>query len=160
VRGHEIWWVHARALTARGRADDAWAALEQAHALLLDNVRNVQDEVLRRNFLNKVAANRGIVQAWLREAAQRRLPAARRLAHLRIRSNLGEPFKRLVDTGTRLNELRSAAALQEFLIDEITELSGAERVLLVLEAADGWQIAGAQLPAGEDAAALHAVTPR
>ena len=160
VRGHDIWWVYARALSAHGRADEAWRALQQAHAQLLDAVRHLHDEGLRRNFLNKVPSNRAVLLAWLREAARRKVPAARRLAHLRIRSNLGEPFKRLVDTGTRLNQLRSAAALHEFLIDEITELTGAERVLLVLDGADGWRIAGAQLPAGEETAPLlQAITP-
>ena len=43
-----------------------------------------------------------------------------------------ESFKRLVDTGMRLNELRGAEELQQFLIDQVTELSGARRVLLVL----------------------------
>jgi GAF domain-containing protein/DNA-binding response OmpR family regulator len=123
-------------------------------------VRNVHDEGLRRNFLGKVDVNRAIVRAWLDEAGRRKLPPARRLAHLRIRSSLGEPFKRLVDTGMRLNELRSADELQTFVIDEVTELSGAERVLLVLEGADGPQIGGAMLPQGEDAVALlHAITP-
>ena len=43
-------------------------------------------------------------------------------------------FKALsvVDTGVRLNQLHSAQALHEFLVEEATELSGAERVLLVL----------------------------
>ena len=50
--------------------------------------------------------------------------------------SLGEPFERLVDTGLRLNEIKSEAELHEFLVDEVTELSGAERVLLVLEAPD------------------------
>jgi GAF domain-containing protein len=60
----------------------------------------------------------------------------------------------------RLNELHSVAELQEFLIDEVTELSGAERVLLVLEGADAPVIGGALLPKGEDAdALLRTVTP-
>src|SRR5439155_26204997 len=71
-----------------------------------------------------------------------------------------EPFERLVDTGLRLNELRSAAELHEFLIDEATELSGAERVLLVLEAPQGLQLAGSLVPRGEDALELlRDVTP-
>ena len=160
VRAQEIWWCQARLLAANGQRDASWAALQRAHALLVDGMHAVHDEGLRRNFLNKVEVNRQIVRAWLREAARRKLPAAQRLAHLRIRSSLGEPFKRLVDTGTRLNAQRSADALQEFLIDELTELSGAQRVLLVLAGTDGLQIAGAALPAGEQANALVlAVTP-
>ncbi len=54
----------------------------------------------------------------------------------------------------RLNELRSASELHDFLIDEATELSGAERVLLVLETPDGLELAGSLVPRGEDARAL------
>lgn len=50
-------------------------------------------------------------------------------------SSLADRYKRLVDSGLRLNQLRSEAELHDFLIDEVTELSGAERVLLVLESA-------------------------
>jgi len=159
-RSQDIWWWHSRALAANRRRADAWVALQQAHALLLDAVRNVHDEGLRRSFLGKVEVNRDIVRAWLGESARRKLPQVQRLAHLANESNVGEPFKRLVDTGMRLNELRSAAVLNEFLIDEVTELSGAERVLLVLEAPQGPQIAGALLPKGEDAPTLlTAITP-
>jgi hypothetical protein len=88
------------------------------------------------------------------------LPAKRRAAHLAGKADLRAPFERLVDTGVRLNELRSAEELQEFLVDEVTELSGAERVLLVLETPDGMRVAGSLLPAGEDASTLlYAVTP-
>ena len=52
-------------------------------------------------------------------------------------ADLRAPFERLVDTGLRLSELRDEADLHELLIAAATELSGAERVLLVLEAADG-----------------------
>ncbi|HET7527713.1 MAG TPA: GAF domain-containing protein, partial [Burkholderiaceae bacterium] len=108
----------------------------------------------------KVASNRDIVRAWLHEARARGLSDARRLAHLTIASDPGEPFKRLIDTGTRLNELRSDAALYEFLIDEVTELSGAERVLLVLEREGERRVAGAHVPSGEEPAdLLRAITP-
>ncbi len=169
-RSQEIWWRHAQALAANGRSEEAWEALRQAHELLLDAVGNVHDEGLRRSFLNKVEVNREIVLEWLRESAARGLPEAERLAHLVIESSLSEPFKRLVDSGTRLNELRSAAALQEFLIEEVAELSGADRVLLVLAEADGepvdggLRVAGALVPKAEShadgvAALLQAITP-
>ena len=162
THGHrqDIWWWLSRALAADGRAEEAWAALQRAHALMLESVRNVHDDGLRRSYLSKVATNRDIVRAWLHEARARGLSDARRLAHLAIASDPGEPFKRLVDTGTRLNELRSDAALHEFLIDEITELSGAERVLLILETDGERRVAGAQLPAGEQPAdLLRAIAP-
>jgi signal transduction histidine kinase/putative methionine-R-sulfoxide reductase with GAF domain/ActR/RegA family two-component response regulator len=156
----ELWWWHAQALAANGGADAAWAALQRAHADLLDTVHNVRDEGMRRSFLNKVAVNRDLVRAWLRESTQRGLPRKRRLAHLTLPSDLREPFERLVDTGLRLNELRSGDELHEFLIDEIAELLGAERVLLVLQSGAERQLAGQLLPRGEDAATLlAAVTP-
>ena len=68
--------------------------------------------------------------------------------------SLREPFQRLTDTGLRLNALRSSVELQQFLIDEATELSGAERVLLLLETAKGTQLAGSMLPYGENTATL------
>ena len=160
--GHsqDVWWWLSRALSAEGRADEAWRALQRAHALMLEGMRNVHDDGLRRSYLGKVATNRDIVRAWLRESRARGSSETRRLAHLAITSDLGEPFKRLVDTGTRLNELRSDAALHEFLIDEITELSGAARVLLVLDGNNGRQVTGSLLPAGErQADLLRAITP-
>jgi hypothetical protein len=150
-----LWWQHHRALAANGRADEAWAALQQAYALLLDGVKNVRDEGLRRSFLNKVPQNRAITLAWLKQAASRGLGDDERLAHLRLPSDVGEPFKRLVDTGVRLNEIRSANELQDFLIEELLELSGAERVLLVLDGVDGLSVGGAQLPVGEQPATLR-----
>jgi len=160
----DLWWQHHRALAANGRAAEAWAALQQAHSLLLDEVKNVRDEGLRRSCLNKVPYNRAVTQAWLQASARHGLPDDQRLAHLHLPSDVREPFKRLVDTGVRLNQIRSGAELQEFLIDELLELCGAERVLLVLEGDGGFTLAGAQLPRDEDteagrAAMLRAVTP-
>ena len=67
---------------------------------------------------------------------------------------------RLVDTGLRLSEMRDEQGLLALLIDEAAKLSGAERVLLLLEAPEGMTLAGSLVPAGEDTAALlRAVTP-
>jgi len=73
---------------------------------------------------------------------------------LRADTNLREPVERLVYSGLRLYELGSESELHEFLIDEATELSGAQRVLLVLDTDDGLRIVGSMLPHGEDAAGL------
>ena len=157
---HDIWWWHHGALVALGRDEEAWAALQQAHGLLLEAVRHVRDEGLRRCYLNKRQVNRELVRHWLAASARRGLPTELRLQHLRLPSSLADPFKRLVDSGLRLNQLRSETALRDFLIDEVAELSGAERVLLVLQDAGGRHIAGALLPAGEEGAPLlQAVMP-
>jgi signal transduction histidine kinase/CheY-like chemotaxis protein len=164
MRPDSLWWRHCQALRARGgprllkEADDA---LARAYGFVVSTVATLSDEGLRRNALNKLEDRREIVQAWLAHARARGLTQAEREAHLAGTANLREPFQRLVDTGLRLNELRSAAELAEFLVDEATELSGAERVLLVLDnAAQGLQLAGSLLPHGEDEATLlRAVTP-
>ena len=159
-QSHDIWWWHGRALAALGSDDEAWDALREAHRLLLGAVRHVHDEGLRRSHLNKRQIHRELVRLWLAESARRGLPAEQRLEHLRLPSSLADPFKRLVDSGLRLNQLRSEAALHDFLIDEVAELSGAERVLLVLQRTDGQHVVGALLPKGEHAAPLlQAVGP-
>jgi len=99
-------------------------------------------------------------QKLLAHARRRRLPRAQAGAHLAAAADLRLPFERLVDIGLCLNELRNADALHAFLIDAAAELSGAERVMLVLETDTGPQLAGAVLPLGEPAEALlAAVTP-
>ncbi len=150
----DIWWWHSRALAANGRRDDAWQALQRAYGLLLDAMRNVQDEGLRRCYLGKVEVHRDLVQDWLHESARRKLPEAQRLAHLQLATSLREPFQRLLDTGLRLNELRSSHELHDFVVDEVTELSGAGRVLLVLQAPAEPILAAASLPRGEDPGVL------
>jgi GAF domain-containing protein/DNA-binding response OmpR family regulator len=73
---------------------------------------------------------------------------------LRAETHRREPFERLVYSGLRLNELRRESELHQFLIDEAIELSGAQRVLLVLDADDGLRSVASMLPQGEDAAGL------
>ena len=150
IENQEIWWQHSRALTAGGQPEAARAALAMAYQFLLDGIASLSDEGLRRNYLNKIKANRAIIAAWLAQEEDNDLAAKDRYAHLGGAADLKEPFQRLVDTGLRLNELRTAAELHDFLIEEVTELSGAERVLLILEGEDGRELAGSLLPTGED----------
>jgi GAF domain-containing protein/CheY-like chemotaxis protein len=146
-----LWWTHARALAACGERAASQKALQRAYRFLLKRIGTLGDEGLRRNALNKVEPHREIVRAWL-EMASRNARAAP--PHLAGEASLREPFERLAETGLRLNEIRSSDELREFLIDEALELSGAERVLLILETPEGRALAGAQLPQGEDAARL------
>jgi tetratricopeptide (TPR) repeat protein len=163
IKPQGLWWRHSQALAANGRRSDAIKALEQAWKLLLRGMTSLGDEGMRRNYLNKRLDNREIVHAWLEHARERKLPPRQREAHLTGKVNFGESVQRLVDTGVRLNETKSAAELSDFLVDEVTELSGAERVLLVLESPDapnGFLLAGSLVRAGEDdKAVLETVTP-
>ncbi len=150
------YWHHALALEANDRFDEAHSALEQAYDLLLEGIANIPDAGLRRNYFNKTGEKRAVLQAWLREETQQRVPLEKRLAHLAIESDLREPFERLADSGLRLNALRNVEEIHTFVVEEATELSGGERVLLILEADGEQRIAHALLPPGEDAEALLA----
>ena len=154
------WWWHSRALQANGHDAAARQALAKGYKVMLDGVASLSDEGLRRSWFNKVEAHRQLIRAWLAEGRRRGLAPARALAHLRAHTQLREPFERLVDTGVRLNQLHHAAELHEFLVEEATELSGAQRVLLLLPQGDGFAVAGSLLPSDEDAPALlQAITP-
>ncbi|KXK14114.1 MAG: putative two-component hybrid sensor and regulator [Chloroflexi bacterium OLB14] len=112
---------------------------------------------LRRNALNKVEVNRELVQYWVKDGVKRKLPKERLFAHLNIESNLREPFQRLSNTSLRLNSLKTIRDIQTFLVNEATELSGGERVMLILEKESSEAyIADSILPRGEDASAVLA----
>ena len=151
ITAAEVWWHHYEALRVNGRTAEARRALAIAYRLLVEPIGKLTDEGMRRNYLGKREFHRKVVLATL---ADRGRAAKRRPVHLTGASTLQEPFERLVDTGLRMNELRSPDELREFLIDETTELSGAERVLLVVASANGPQLAGSLVPKGEDAATL------
>ncbi len=151
-----LWWLHHEVLVANGRQASARQALAIAYRFVVEAIIEVTDEGLRRNYLNKTDEHRKIVAAWLADKRTRKTGLPKRIPHLQGKSSLREPFERLADTSLRLNELRNVADLHEFLIDEATELSGGERVLLVLETPQGLQLAGSLMPKGEDATRLLA----
>ncbi|MFO1303895.1 MAG: GAF domain-containing protein [Burkholderiales bacterium] len=153
----DLWWQYSRALAANGRRAEARDALERAWRFLLDRMQSLSDEGLRRNYLSKRAENRAVTLAWQAEAQARGVSHRERTAHLSAAIDRAGPFERLVDVGLRLDELRDEASLAAFLVEELTELSGADRVLMVLEdegTSDGLSVAGSLLPEGEDVQSL------
>ena len=128
-----IWWRYTLASRANGKKAEAREALGTAYNFLLEGIASLQDAGLRRNYLNKIAVNREIIQAWVRENARRKVPKEQRFPHLAAESNIREPFQRLAEISLELNTLHSVQEIQTFLVEEATELSGGERVMLILE---------------------------
>ena len=149
LSSQELWWRHTQTLLANGKTLPARAALERAYNFLLEGIASVRDEGLRRNYLNKVAANRELLQYWVKDGRKHKLPRERLFAHLAIESGLREPFQRLADTGLRMNALHSLAEIQSFLVEEVTELTGGERVVLILEKESKQEVAESFLPRSE-----------
>ena len=156
-----LWWMHHRALLASGKAGATHDAIVTAYTLLVQGVSPLSDEGLRRSYLQQsISHHAELLHAWVHEARRAGLPRERFTAHLQGSTHLQETVQRLVDTGLRLNEQTTSAALHTFLIEEVAELLGARRVVLVLETTDGPLIAGAQVPEGETPEALlQAITP-
>ncbi len=161
----DIYWCRWQVLSASAAAPEAAAQigplLDTARQTVLAGIASLSDAGLRRNYLNKVRANRELLLAWeeFRAQPKRRKrgaagrgtaaaksgakTAAKKTARKTARAsaapaaNLQEQFKRLLDLGVRLNELRDVAALPGFITDELVELTGAERTALVLLDAGG-----------------------
>jgi len=152
-----IWWRHTQALLANKKNKEAQEALVRAYDFLLEQISNIRDVGLRRNALNKVEVNRELIQFWVKDGAKRKLPKERLYAYLNIESNLRDPFQRLSNTSLRMNSLKSVSEIQTFLVAEATELSGGERVMLILERQTSEvYVADSLLPRGEDASAVLA----
>jgi len=147
-----VFWTHHRALHAAGRRHAAVDAMEQAYRRLVQGITTMADEGLRRSYLHAPDSHAPLLRAWVGHARRRRLAKARYTEHLAGPAHLAEPMARLVDTGLRMNTLASEAELHAFLIEEVSELLGARRVLLALtDGADAGarRLAAALMPADE-----------
>ena len=157
---HVWWWRHAALLAIRRQPASRQGAGRPPTSCCRKASARSPTRVCVAAISTRSQPIAMIVLAWIAHARRRRYSTKRRTAHLAGEADLRAPFERLVDTGMRLNELHSAAELHEFLVDEVTELSGAERVLLVLDGSSGPQVASSLVPKGEDAGTLlQAVSP-
>ncbi len=155
----DIWWMRYRVLKAAliqsARANDSpkpagdvalddqtRGCLQNAHAAMLAGIATLSDDGLRRNYLNKVKFNRDILVEWKLVAAQPQPPAGPKNAA--VPQLLVDPLhthdrlKRLLDISLQMNATLNPLALLDFVMDNMIELSGAERgfLMLVNEAGD------------------------
>ena len=134
----EVWWWCYQALSEPSavsvpQSDDAaWYALDRAREAMLASVATLSDDGLRRNYFNKVAINRQVVEAWLAGAAERGLPLAPMTDGLTGPVDPQAQLARMIEIGVRLNARREAGDLPGFILDEVVELTGAERAALFL----------------------------
>ncbi len=125
--------------------DDAWQALDRAREEMLDGVAALSDEGLRRNYFQRVEINRQIVQEWLRMAAQRGLSLAPLTDHLRGEGDLEGQLQRMLEIGVRLSARREGTDLPQLIMDEVIELVGAERAMLLLVDGEGHRHVAAEI---------------
>ena len=104
-------------------------------------------------IFNKIKINRKIIQAWLEHAPRHKAPVEALTDQLSHSGNIQEPIKRLIETGVRMNARHTSEELAPFIINEVVELTGAERAALFLvdgtPANDPGKPAALHLPAGE-----------
>ncbi|HEU4324358.1 MAG TPA: ATP-binding protein [Roseiflexaceae bacterium] len=128
---HSVWWQRSRVLAKRDPAA-AWQALERARDGLMSWIASVGDAGLRRNYLSKIADHQAILSAWARERARRGLSVAPADMPELNAESLQDQLRRMLEMSVRLNERREDTALLDFLMEELVELCGAERILLTL----------------------------
>ena len=130
----EVWWWRYKVLTKTKSKKEAFEALQKARQLMLHQVENISDEGLRRNYLNKVEINRGIMLEWAKASKAHKLPLE--LPETRAGS-LSEQLRRITEIGAQLNEHHDEEELLDLILDEVVELSGAERAILLLKEESG-----------------------
>ncbi len=143
----DVWWLHYQVLVADPRKtwskaldDETWACLQGARDVMLEAIATLSDEGLRRNYLNKVRINRDIVTEWTRQSAKRGIkppvleegPAAESPVEAPEADRARDQLKRVLDISLQMNETHDAELLLNYVMDQVIELSGAERGFLVL----------------------------
>ena len=118
-----VWWWRCQALRAEAAAVAGgapitttptvpeWAALDRARAAMLEVIAGLNDDGLRRNYLNKIPLNRQIVEGWLAAAREYGMSLEPLITGLSGPGGGEEQFRRLLDIGVRLNEGREGAEL-------------------------------------------------
>lgn len=153
----DVWWLHYRVVKALHTSkpiaidpafdyeveayDQAWDCLQNAHTAMLAGIATLSDDGLRRNYLNKVKFNREILFEWTLVSAKRRnLDIKQPLESVsgtepgftKESTRTPDRLKRLLDISLQMNAILNPAELLDFVMDNVIELSGAERGFLVL----------------------------
>ncbi len=143
-----IWWCY-RALSQNFMAtegeteitDERWRILDLCRQAVLVPMENISDAGLRRGYLQRVRIRRLAVREWLRYAAAHGVShdqMAEFTAQVQRPGRLDEVFQRLIGVGVRLNAQRDTDSLPDDIVQEVAELTGAERIALALFDTRGW----------------------
>jgi len=116
---------------------EAWQALDRARQEMLTPIATLSDDGLRRNYFNKIKINRQIVQEWFKHAKNRKTPLEPLTNALTGLGDGQDQFRRLLDIGVRLNARGEVADLPMIILNEVVELSGAERATSYLVDEEG-----------------------
>ncbi len=154
----DVWWLHYQVLktillkkvsSTDGSSNnenieldnESWQCLQRANEAMLAGIATLSDEGLRRNYLNKVKFNRDILFEWATVSAREKyadkqrkedpLPATfQGVATLPGRTH--DRITRLLDISLQMNATLNPDTLLDFVMDNVIELSGAERGFLAL----------------------------
>lgn len=134
------WWCYCVLAPSSGGASadvpdaERWQLLHQAHAALLAPAAPLSDIGLHRGYLHRPALRRLLVQEWLRWAPFFAGPEAvtAHIAQVRRAGRPSEIFRHLLAVGIRFNRRHDPACLPAEILDAVAELTGAERLALVL----------------------------
>jgi signal transduction histidine kinase/DNA-binding response OmpR family regulator/tetratricopeptide (TPR) repeat protein len=136
------WWCYWALLSAEGSAgpverisDQAWRALELGLEGLLLPIAGLSDAGLRRGYMHRPGFRNVLIREYLRHAPEHGVSTekiAAYVARVHQPGRLDEAFRRLAAVGVRLNALRDASRLPAEIVEEVAELTGAERIALVL----------------------------
>jgi signal transduction histidine kinase/CheY-like chemotaxis protein len=145
IQDETTWWIY-RALAPApaedaglGLTDELWQVLDFRCQAVLTPVENMSDAGLRRGYLHRVIFRRLLIQEWLRYAEGRasQQKVSDFAAQVQRPGRLDDVFRRLLKVGVRLNAQRDPQRLPRQIVDEVSELTGAERIALVLLDAEG-----------------------
>ncbi|MGE5223188.1 MAG: GAF domain-containing protein, partial [Omnitrophica WOR_2 bacterium] len=167
----ELYWWCYRGLaseTATGPGEPVSEELRQVLNMglqaVLAPVENMSDAGLRRGYLHRVQYRRLLIQEWLKRAADHAVGSeklAAFTAQVQKPGRLNDIFRRLLAVGVRLNAQRDPARLPSEIVEEISELTGAERIALALFDEQGARrTAGIKLPRPPHPAVSGVVSPQ
>ncbi|HUF38021.1 MAG TPA: GAF domain-containing protein, partial [Anaerolineales bacterium] len=134
---HNVLWAHYLATQAAAGdpveiSDADWDLLDRAAGIILETGEKVHDPGLRRNFLIRGRKTTDLLVEWTSQAYARGISLERLSLDTSLGEDLRVPFKRLIEFGNRLTSQRSLKDLPEFIMEELIELSGAERAFITL----------------------------
>ena len=114
---------------------------------MLTPIATLSDDGLRRNYFNKIRINRQIVQEWFEQARKRNASLEPLTSALVGPGDGQDQFRRLLDIGVRLNARGEVSDLPTVILNEVVELTGAERAIFYFtEGEDKLHVAAEHIP--------------